>query len=52
MQKYKVHVCLEETYTIDAENEEDAFIQASDFAMMGGCWDYEVEEIEDEEIEE
>lgn len=48
MQKYKVHVCLEATYTVDAENEEDAFIQASDLAMIGGCWDYEVEEVEEE----
>ena len=49
MQKYKVRVCLvEQTYTVDAENEEDAFIQASDLAMIGGCWDYEVEEVEKE----
>ena len=48
MKKYKVHVILEETFTVDAENEEDAFIRASDLAMMGGCWDYEVEEVKED----
>ena len=49
MKKYRVRVSLkEETYTVDAENEEDAFIQASDLAMMGGCWDYEVEEVKED----
>lgn len=45
--RYRVKVWLEEEYDdIIAENEEDAFIQASDFAMSGGCWYREVEEIE------
>ena len=56
MKRYRVRVWLEEEYDdIIAEDEEDAFIQASDFAMEGGCWDWEVEEIgnaEDEDSED
>lgn len=45
MAKYKVWVCLEAEYDdIEADNEEDAFIQASDAAMSGGSWQYSVEE--------
>jgi hypothetical protein len=52
MKRYRVKVLLEEEYDdIIAENEEDAFIQASDFAMSGGCWYQEVEEIGDVEDE-
>ena len=52
MKRYRVKVWLEEEYDdIIAENEEDAFIQASDLAMSGGCWGQEVEEIEDVEDE-
>lgn len=48
MKRYKVWVCLEADYDdIVAENEEEAFIQASDFAMVGGSWQMEVEELED-----
>jgi hypothetical protein len=47
MKKWRVWVCLEAEYDdIEAENENDAFIEASDAAMMGGSWQYEVEEIE------
>ena len=53
MKKYKVKVWLEEEYDdIIAENEEDAFIQASDFAMEGGSWGWKVEEIGDAEDED
>ena len=46
MKIYRVTVCLEETYNdIIAEDEEDAFIQASDLAMSGGCWSCDIEEI-------
>ena len=52
MKIYRVTVCLEETYNdIIAEDEEDAFIQASDFAMSGGCWSWDIEEIGDVEDE-
>lgn len=49
MPRYKVHVILEAEYDdIYADNEEDAFIQASDAAMYGGaCWAWDVEEMED-----
>ena len=47
MKLYRVWVCLEAEYTdIEAENESDAFLQASDAAMSGASWDWEVEEIE------
>lgn len=52
MNRYKVHVILEAEYDdIYADNEEDAFIQASDAAMDGGCWACDVEEIEDGDAE-
>ena len=48
--KYRVKVwLLEEEYDVIAEDEKDAFIQASDAAISGGSWGCEVEEIEDEE---
>ena len=46
MKNYKVHVILEETYTVQAETEAEAFEKASDLAMIGGTWGYEVEEVE------
>ena len=53
MKKYKVHVCLEADYDdIEAENEEEAFIIASDAAMEGASWSWDAEEIEDAEDEE
>ena len=49
MKKYRVHVCLEADYDdIEAEDEEEAFIIASDAAMAGASWEWHVEEIEDE----
>lgn len=51
LRKYRVKVwLLEDEYEVIAENEEDAFIQASDAAISGGSWGCEAEEIE--EIEE
>lgn len=48
MKRYKVWVCLEADYDdIIATDEEDAFVQASDFAMLGGSWQMKVEELED-----
>jgi hypothetical protein len=54
MAKYKVWVCLEETYDdIEADSEEEAFQIASDAAMGGGSWAWNAEElIEDDEGEE
>lgn len=53
MKKYKIRVILEEVYDdIIAENEEQASLIASDFAIGGGCWMYEVEDVEEIEEEE
>ena len=44
---YKVWVRLECEYDdIEADSEEKAFQIASDAAMNGGSWDYQVEEVE------
>ena len=44
---YKVWVRLEYEYDdIEADSEEEAFRIASDAAMNGGSWDYQVEEVE------
>lgn len=52
MAKYKVWVCLEETYDdIEADSEEEAFQIASDAAMEGGCWRWNAELIEANEKE-
>jgi hypothetical protein len=51
IKKYKVWVQLETEYDdIEAENEEEAFVKASEYAMNGASWRYEVTEIE--EVEE
>ena len=48
MKKYKIEVTLEETYDdIEANNEEEAFIIASDSAMQGGSWSYKILKVED-----
>lgn len=52
MALYKVWVCLDEEYDdIEADSEEDAFIQASDAAMSGGSWEWEVKKIEEAQNE-
>ena len=44
---YRVRVILDEEYDdIEADNEEEAFELASDYAMSGGSWEYEVEKVE------
>ena len=49
MNKYKVHIILEEYYDdIYAEDEETAFVEASDFAMQGGDWGYDIELLEED----
>ena len=46
---YKVWVRLECEYDdIEADSQEEAFHIASDVAMAGGSWDYQVEELETE----
>lgn len=40
---YKVWVCLEAEYDdIEADSEEEAFQIASDAAMSGGSWEWDV----------
>ena len=52
MKKYKIRVSLECTYDdIIAKDEDDAFIQASDSAMQGGEWCYEIEDVEEIDAE-
>lgn len=45
--RYNVFVRLEGSYTVVAEDEESAFVLASDYAMDGGDWDYDVDLIEE-----
>ena len=53
MSRYKVWVCLEETYDdIEADSEEEAFQIASDYAMDGGSWSWDAELIEEDDEEE
>lgn len=50
MPYYKVWVRLTGDHDcIEAENEDEAFVIASDDAMSGGNWESDVEEIEDED---
>ena len=53
MKRYKVWVQLSAEYDdIEAENEEEAFIIASDCAIEGGDWERYIEEIDEESEEE
>ena len=53
MSRYRVWVRLETEYDdVEADNEEEAFIIASDDAMAGACWQYDVELLEENEAEE
>ena len=46
--KYRVYVKLEEVYEdIEADTPEEAFEIASDYAINGGDWDWDVEEVEE-----
>ena len=48
MNRYRVYVCLEEQYDdIEALDEEDAFIEASDSAINNGDWSWNVELLEE-----
>lgn len=47
--RYKVWVCLEAEYDdIEADSEEDAFLQASEAAMSGASWDFTVKELNED----
>lgn len=50
MARFNVWVCLECEYDdIEAENEEETFLIASEAAMAGGSWDFQVKKAEDDE---
>ena len=50
METYRVWVCLECEYdNIEAENEEEAFLIASEAAMSGGSWDFTVKKVGQDE---
>lgn len=52
MSRYKVFVRLEAEYDdIEADSEEEAFVIASDSAMQGGDWQWDVEKLDDEVTE-
>lgn len=47
---YKVWVCLEAEYDdIEADSEEQAFLIASEAAMSGGSWAWNVKKVQEEE---
>ena len=47
---YKVWVCLEAEYDdIEADDEVEAFMIASEAAMEGGDWSYRAEAMEEDE---
>ena len=49
MKRYKVWVCLDCTYNdIEAEDEDDALLQATEYAIEDASWKWLVEEVEDE----
>ena len=51
--KYHVWCRLEiEEWDVEADSEEDAFIQVSDGAMAGGSWDYIVKPMEGDETDD
>lgn len=53
MALFKVWVRLEEEYDeIEADNEEEAFLIASEYAMSGGTWQHIVQHIGDCKEEE
>ncbi len=45
--KYHVFVRLEGDYTVFADDEDEAFVIASDFAMNGGDWEWDVDLMEE-----
>ena len=49
--RYRVKVRLEYENEVEADDKNDAFLQVSEQAYSFGEWDYEAEEIEEEEDE-
>ena len=49
MPLYQMTVTLEMTDFVEADSPEEAFEILSEDAMRGGSWDYDYEEIDDEE---
>ena len=51
MKRYKVWVRLEVMFdkdeAIEAETEDEAFLEASNMAITGGAWDWDAEEMEE-----
>jgi len=45
---YRVHCVLDYEEEVYAKSKVDAFIKASDNAVVQGEWDYDVDELEDE----
>lgn len=51
MNKYHVWVSLEAEYDdIEANNIEEAFIEASDAAMAGGSWHFTIGKVEGDDL--
>lgn len=48
MPKYRVWVCLEGEDIVEADNEDEAFLQLSNDLVGVGSWQMRVEEIEEE----
>lgn len=49
--KYEVWCRLETTDIVEADSEEDAFIQLSEDLIAGGSWDYSVTLVDEEDDE-
>lgn len=49
MPKYRVWVCLEGEDIVEADNEDEAFLQLAYDLVGGGSWQMRVEEIDEEE---
>lgn len=50
--RYRVKVWLEYENEVEADNQDDAFLQVSEQACSFGEWDYEAQELDDEEEED
>ena len=52
MKKYKIEDQLIDTFEVEANTEEEAFQLASDYAIHGSSWGYDVLDVEDIDEEE